>query len=134
MSALVTVSSDRLGSAVPLARLFVAAPSEPQDLGPVLADVVESLVRRPARVGDWGPDDDVAGRIVLTLVRKLAESERGLPVPVGVDSVGERWRYTVVASQFGVSWTIEEPSTLMSWSGSHLEFRQRCDVFGVKFW
>jgi hypothetical protein len=131
---LVTVATDRLGSVVPVARLFVASPSEPPDLGPVLADVVDDLVRRPARVGEWGPDDDVAGRIVLSLVRKLSASERCLPVSLESAGVGERWRYTIVASQFGISWTIEEPSTLMEWSGSQLEFRDRCATFGPVFW
>lgn len=129
-----TVATDRLGSVVPVARLFVASPSEPPDLGPVLADAVDGLVRRPARVGDWGPSDDVAGRIVLALMRQMMLTERCLPVSLETSSVGERWRYAVVASQFGVSWTIEEPSTLMSWSGSQLEFRQRCETFGPVFW
>lgn len=133
MSALVTVCADRGGLEVPVARLFVASPSEPSSLGPILSDVVADAPRRPARVGEWGPHDDQAGCITLGLVRKMMVTERGLPVPVDLEQVGERWRYTIVAGRT-VRWRIEEPSTFMEWSGSHVEFVERCAKFNVVFW
>jgi hypothetical protein len=129
----VTVCSDR-GLLVPVARLFVASPSDPAELGPVMSKAVNDMVRRPARVGEYGPDDDVAGRIVLSLIGKFGRSERCLPIPVEVDSVGERWRYTIVGSWPSVRWIIEEPGTLMLWSGSHMEFDKRCATFSSVFW
>lgn len=129
-----TVAAERGSTVVPVARLFVASPSEPPDLGPVLSSVAAEVVRRPARVGGDGPSDDAAGRLLLSLVARLSRSERCLPVPVELESVGERWRYTIVASPVRTLWTIEEPGTLMRWSGTHLEFDERCATFGPVFW
>lgn len=129
-----TVCSLRGDLEVPLARLFVASPSEPSALGPVLSAVVADAPRRPARVGDWGPADDFAGCVALGLVRKMMVSERALPVPVDLEKVGERWIYTMVADRGKVSWRIEEPGTFMVWSGSHEEFDERCSKFSVVFW
>lgn len=129
--------SQRIGSVErPVARLFVASPSDPASLGPVLSETVNKVLCRPRRVGNWGPDDDLAGRIVLSLVKKFSVSERCLPVPPDVDSVGERWRYTIGASyRKGVAhWTIEEPGTMMLWSGFQKDFDERCAVFGIGFW
>jgi len=134
MSAVVTVVSGFSSAVVPVARLFVASPSEPPHLGPVLSGAVKDVVRRPARVGEWGPADDLAGRVLLSLVERLSRSERCLPMPVEMENVGERWRYTIVAARSDVSWTIEEPGTLMAWSGSHREFDARCETFGSVFW
>lgn len=133
MSALVTVCSQRGELELPVARLFVASPSDPARLGPVLVEVVADVPRRPARVGEWGPSDDFAGRIALGLVRRMMVSERGLPMPVDQAQVGERWRYTIVAGR-AVRWRIEEPSTFMEWSGSHVEFDERCSKFSAVFW
>lgn len=134
MSALVTVCGERGSLTVPVARLFVASPSDPAELGPVMSKALQDLVRRPARVGEFGPYDDVPGRIVLALIDKFVRSERCLPIPVEVDSVGERWRYTIVGTRSAISWIIEEPGTLMRWSGSHREFDQRCATFSSVFW
>jgi hypothetical protein len=119
---------------VSVARLFVASPSEPSELGPVLSSVVADLPRRPARVGDWGPSDDLAGCITLSLFRKMMLTERALPVPVDLEKVGERWHYTIVADRVRVLWRIEEPGTFMVWSGSHVEFDDRCATFSPVFW
>jgi hypothetical protein len=133
VSALVTVCAERGELEVPVARLFVASPSDPASLGPVLSQVVADAPRRPARVGEWGPYDDRAGRIALGLFERMQVSERGLPVPVDQVQVGERWRYTIVAG-LTVRWKIEEPDTFMCWSGSHLEFDERCAKFSAVFW
>lgn len=133
MSALVTVCSQRGKLEVPVARLFVASPSDPSSLGPILSAVVRDVPRRPARVGEWGPSDDLAGCITLGLIGKMGRSERGLPMPVDQQQVGERWRYTIVAGRT-VRWRIEEPSTFMEWSGSHVEFDERCSKFSAVFW
>jgi hypothetical protein len=116
-----------------VARLFVASPSDPASLGPILSEIVLDAPRRPARVGDWGPYDDRAGRITIGLMQKMMVSERGLPMPVDLQQVGERWRYTIVAGRT-VRWRIEEPPTFMEWSGSHGEFDERCAKFSTVFW
>lgn len=128
-----TVCSLRGELEVPVARLFVASPSEPSQLGRVLSEVVGDVPRRPARVGEWGPSDDLAGCITLALFDRMMRTERALPVPVDQEKVGERWLYTVVAGRT-VRWRIEEPSTFMVWSGSHAEFVERCDKFSAVFW
>ena len=133
MSAIVTVSTLHGGVELPVGALFVPPPSEPQDLWGKLAGAADDMPLRSGAV-PGGPSEDHAGLLFLSLIRTFGGGVRCLPLPPGLVSVGERWRYTVVAYRGRTLWRIEEPLTMMSWEGSKSEFQARCEVFGRKFW
>ena len=133
MSAIVKVCTMLGGSELPVGALFVPAPADPQDLWDKLVGASDDPPERPWAVPD-GPTEDYASRVFLGMIRKFGGGGRCLPIPPDLVSVGERWRYTVVAYRERTLWRIEEPSTLLCWEGSRSEFQARCEVFGRKFW
>jgi len=134
VSAIVTVSTLLWGKdELPVGALFVPFPAEPQDIWDKLAGAADAPPDRPWAVPD-GPTEDFAARVFLGLIRSFGGGGRCLPLPPGLDRVGERWHYTVVAYRDKTLWRIEEPSTMMHWEGSRSEFQARCEVFGRKFW
>lgn len=133
MSAIVTVSTMHGGAELPVGALFVPPPCEPQDLWDQLVGAADDPPERPWAV-PGGPSEDHAARVFLGMLRMFGSGGRCLPLPPGLVSVGERWRYTVVAYRERTLWRIEEPSTMMHWEGSRFEFQARCEVFGKKFW
>jgi hypothetical protein len=133
MSAIVTVSTLWGSGELPVGALFVPDPCDPQDLWDKLTGAADDPPDRPWAV-PGGPTEDYAGRVFLSMLRAFGAGGRCLPLPPGLVSVGERWRYTVVAYRERTRWRIEEPSTLMLWEGSRSEFQARCEVFGRKFW